>query len=329
MNDFGLRDPYHRVINYLRISVTDRCNLRCAYCMPENGIDLLHHSDILSYEEILRVARVAVGLGIRKIRVTGGEPLVRRGILGFLERVSHIEGVLDLSLTTNGILLAEMASDLKRCGLGRVNVSLDTLKPGVYERITRRPGLDRVLSGLEAARRAGIGPIKINVVALRGVNDEEILDFAAFAQEGGYEVRFIEFMPSDTDSWEASRFLAAAEVLDTLRTRYNLEPVTQETPAGPSRTFRLPGGAKVGVISPLSDHFCGSCNRLRLTAEGKLRSCLFSEQETDVRQILRSGAGDVPLVEAIRDAVHRKPRGHSLGEADRHKCGLSMSRIGG
>jgi cyclic pyranopterin phosphate synthase len=208
-------------------------------------------------------------------------------------------------------------------------VSLDTLRPEVFERITRRPGLERVLSGLTAARRAGLEPVKVNVVAMRGVNDSEILDFAAFAQEGDYEVRFIEFMPANASSWEASRLLTASEVLAVLRSRYPLDPVGPGTTEGPSRTFALPGGGKVGVISPMSDHFCGTCNRLRLTAEGKLRSCLFSDEETDLRRLLRSGVADAALAAAICDAVQQKPHGHTLSESDRHKCGLSMNRVGG
>jgi cyclic pyranopterin phosphate synthase len=325
-----LRDRFRRTINYLRISVTDRCNLRCTYCMPEQGVAPLRHGEILTYEEILRVARVAVGLGIQKVRVTGGEPLVRRDILGFLERLARIEGLDDLSLTTNGFLLADMATGLKRAGLGRVNVSLDTLRPDVFERITRRPGLDRVLNGLAAARRAGLEPIKVNVVALRGINDGEILDFANFAEEGGYEVRFIEFMPAAPNSWESSRLLAASEILAVLGSRYSLQPVEVVGAEGPSRTFSLSGGiGRVGVISPMSDHFCGNCNRLRLTAEGSLRSCLFSDAETDVRRLLRSTFDDDALAGAICEAVQRKPHGHTLGEPDRHKCGLSMSKVGG
>lgn len=329
MTSRGPRDRFLRTINYLRVSVTDRCNLRCTYCMPEEGVAPLDHGDILSYEEILRVARAAVGLGIGKIRVTGGEPLVRRGIVGFVRRVAAIPGVWDLSLTTNGLLLAEMAADLKAAGLRRVNVSLDTLRPEVFERVTRRKGLDRVLAGLAEARRVGLTPVKVNVVAMRGVNEGEILDFAEFAREGGYEVRFIEFMPANGETWAEERLLTAAQILETLRSRYPLESVPSEQGTGPSRAFLLPGGGRVGVISPLSDHFCGSCNRLRLTAEGRLRSCLFSDEETDVRELLRAGADDEALTEAILEAVQGKPQGHALGEEGRHKCGLSMNRVGG
>ena len=329
MSGAGLHDLFQRRINYLRLSITDRCNLRCTYCMPAEGVSALDHGDILSYEELLRVARVAVGLGIEKIRITGGEPLVRRGVVGFVARVGALPGLQDFSLTTNGLLLADTAAALRQAGLRRVNVSLDTLRPEVFERITRRPGLERVLAGLAEARRVGLAPIKVNVVALRGVNDGEILDFAAFAQQEACEVRFIEFMPSTADAWDRGQVLTSAEVLAVLGSRYDLQPTTNGSAAGPSRTFRLPGGGLVGVISPLSDHFCGSCNRLRLTAEGRLRSCLFSQEETDLRPLLRGAADAGALAAAIRTAVQRKPERHAIGEDSQHKCGLSMSRVGG
>jgi cyclic pyranopterin phosphate synthase len=329
MHQPGLQDRYRRRINYLRVSITDRCNLRCTYCMPAQGLDLLGHEDILSYEEILRVARVAIGLGIEKIRITGGEPLVRRGVVEFVARVAALKGLKELSLTTNGLLLADMAPELRRAGLRRVNVSLDTLDPVRFEAVARRPGLEQVLRGLQVAKECGLTPVKVNVVAMRGTNDDEIEHFAEFAQENGFEVRFIEFMPARPDEWDAGRFLTAGEVLEALRRRYELVPVEGGAASGPSRTFLLPGGGKVGVISPLSEHFCGRCNRLRLTAEGRLRSCLFSERETDLRRLLRSGSGDEELSGAIREAVHHKPEGHQLGEGERHKCGLAMSRVGG
>ena len=329
MSAAGLHDRFLRRINYLRLSITDRCNLRCTYCMPPEGVHALDHSSILSYEEMLRVARTAVALGIEKIRITGGEPLVRRGVVQFVARIGALPGLRDLSLTTNGLLLADAADDLRRAGLRRVNVSLDTLRPDVFERITRRQGLDRVLAGLARARSVGLSPIKVNVVAIKGVNDSEILDFAAFAQREGYEVRFIEFMPSAATAWDTSQVLTAAQVLEVLSSRYTLQPADNGAAAGPSRSFLLPGGGRVGVISPLSDHFCGSCNRLRLTAEGRLRSCLFSQEETDLRPLLRESDSDAGLVEAIRSAVQRKPEGHTIGEDGQHKCGLSMSRVGG
>jgi len=323
-----LHDQFRRRINYLRISVTDRCNLRCTYCMPQEGVDPVPHADILTYEEFLRVTRVAVGEGIRKVRVTGGEPLIRKGIVAFLRELAAIPGVEDLSLTTNGLLLADMANELAHAGLRRVNVSLDTLRPHVFEQITRSPGLDRVLAGLAAARDAGLAPIKVNVVAMRGTNDEELLDFAAFAEETGYEVRFIEFMPAAPTEWDATRVISAAEILERLRTRYELEPLRGGAYAGPSRMFRLPGGGRIGVISPVSEHFCGACNRLRLTATGNLRGCLFSAEETNLRTLLRSPAPDSALAAVIRDVVARKPERHRIEGAAPDRS-MRMSRIGG
>ncbi len=329
MTQTVLLDRYHRVINYLRVSVTDRCNLRCAYCMPEEGVRPLDHAEVLSYEEILRVARVAVRMGIHKVRITGGEPMVRRGLLGFLGELAAIPGIRDLSLTTNGVLLAGMARDLRAAGLRRVNVSLDTLRPERFERITRRPGLERVVEGIRAARAAGLEPVKVNVVAMRGFNDDEILDFVDFARQEGVEVRFIEFMPAG-GAWDRRRVVPAAEILDTLLARHPFEPAGRETASGPSRTYRLPDGTRVGVISPLSDHFCGTCNRLRLTAAGRLRTCLFSDREVDLRRVLRSGADDRALEAVLRAAVAQKPEGH--GMAADAPCGAdrpTMSRVGG
>jgi cyclic pyranopterin phosphate synthase len=297
--------------------------------MPPDGVPPLGHGEILSYEELLRVARVSLSLGIEKVRVTGGEPLVRRGIVGFVERLAALPGLRDLSLTTNGLLLADMAAALRRAGLRRVNVSLDSLKPDVFLSITRRAGLPQVLAGLRAAREEGLSPVKVNVVALRGVNDGEILDFAEFGRESGCEVRFIEFMPSRGEAWEEERFLPAAEILRVLSSRYELTPADAGGIGGPSRTFVLPGGSRVGVISPLSDHFCGSCNRLRLTAEGRLRSCLFSRREADLRGLLREQATDAVLAEAIRDAVEHKPERHGVEDREPEECALPMSRVGG
>jgi cyclic pyranopterin phosphate synthase len=325
-----LEDPFRRRINYLRVSITDRCNLRCAYCMPEEGVPALPHQDILSYEEILRLVRIALGLGIRKVRVTGGEPLVRKGVTGFIADLSKLPGLDDLSLTTNGILLGPKAEELARAGLKRVNVSLDTLRPEAYQRITRFDGLSEVLSGIRAAKQAGLNPVKINVVAMRGVNDGEILDFARFAEENDLEVRFIEYMPSRLETWTQAKLLPAEEILATIRTRYDLVDVAETAPScGPGRIFDLPRGGRVGVISALSEHFCDRCNRLRLTADGRLRSCLFSSRETDIRTLLRTGASDSELSALFLEAVREKPSGHRLNDPDDPKSALSMSRIGG
>lgn len=330
MTETGLKDSYERRINYLRVSVTDRCNLRCAYCMPPEGIEALPHGEILTYEEILRAVSISVGLGISKVRITGGEPLVRRGIAKFIGQIASLPGVEDVSLTTNGVLLAPLAAELKASGLKRVNVSLDTLKPEVFERITNRPGLENVLKGIDACIEAGLSPIKVNVVAIRGVNDGEILDFANFASEKGVEVRFIEYMPSRADAWEAGSLIPAAEILEIIGSRYTLTSLPgKASHSGPGRIFLLPGGGRVGVISPLSDHFCGSCNRLRLTANGKLRGCLFSNDELDLKGKLRDGSDDAAIAELVRSAVLAKPKRHGIGEPNSSHCGMAMSRIGG
>ena len=331
MSTSGIHDRFRRRINYLRLSITDRCNLRCTYCMPPEGIATLDHGAILSYEEMLRVARVAVGLGIEKIRITGGEPLVRRGVVPFVAQIAALPGLRDLSMTSNGLLLAEMAGPLRQAGLRRVNISLDTLRSDRFEQIARHPGLERVLAGIREARRVGLAPLKVNVVALKGINDGEILDFVAFAQREQCEVRFIEFMPTATRGWESNQVLTAAEILRVIASRYPLQPVTGEEQQahGPSRTFRLPGGGRVGVISPLSEHFCGTCNRLRLTAEGRLRSCLFSEDETDLKPLLRGPADDAALTAALLGAVQRKPERHAAAQGEPNPRGPTMSRVGG
>ena len=330
MTATGLRDQFCRRINYLRVSVTDRCNLRCSYCMPPEGVEPLGHCQILTYEEILRVVRIAVDLGITKVRLTGGEPLVRRGIGGLVAGIAAMRGVEDLSLTTNGTLLGPMAAELKNSGLKRVNISLDTLKPVIFEKITNRPGLESVLAGITAAKTVGMSPIKINTVAIRGVNDGEILDFARFAQEMGIEVRFIEHMPSRREVWDDASLVSAEEILGTIGAKFPLEELDREVShAGPGRIFSLPGGGRVGVISPLSDHFCGSCNRLRLTADGRLRSCLFSNDELDLKTRLRDGSDDTVVASLLNTAVRNKPERHGLEGEENGHSGMDMSRIGG
>jgi len=324
-----LQDRFLRTVSYLRVSITDRCNQRCIYCMPAEGVPPLDPSDILSYEEILRVIKVAANLGINKIRITGGEPLVRKGVAEFISKAAAIDGVDELALTTNGLLLEDMASELKSAGLKRVNVSLDTLNPEKFEFITRRKGPEQVLKGIEAAKSVGLSPVKINVVAIKGINDGEILDFADLAVKGGYEVRFIEFMPTTNKFWSKDRLLKASEILDILKSKYSLDASACDVSSGPSRCFALPGGAVVGVISPISDHFCGNCNRLRLTAEGSLRSCLFSDSEEDLSSMLRSGADDSMLAEAICRAVNQKPSGHALSDPAADSSKPEMGKIGG
>ena len=323
----GLSDSFQRPIDYLRISVTDRCNLRCRYCMPTEGIHLMPHADILSYEEIYDVAEAAAGLGINKIRLTGGEPLVRAGLPELVRMLAQLDGVDDISLTTNGTLLAHHAAELKSAGLRRANVSLDTLKPEKFKHITRGGRLDEVLKGIEAARSAGLNPLKINVVVMPGVNDDELLDFAARTVHDGWHIRFIEHMPF-AESTPDPPFIPLTEIKQRLAALGELEPCSVKG-NGPAKYFRLPqANGTIGFITPVSEHFCFHCNRLRLTADGKLRPCLLSEDEIDLRQPLRDGISSAELKSLIKKAVARKPLRHRLADG-RVPRGRPFSQVGG
>ena len=322
-------DGHGRKINYLRLSVTDRCNLRCRYCMPADGVPLLPHGGILRYEELLLVARTAVKLGIEKIRVTGGEPLIRKGILGFLSRLAGIPGLRQLVLTTNGILLEEMAEPLKDAGVQRLNISLDSLVPENFARITRGGDVSRVLSGIAAAERAGF-PIKLNMVVMRGINDHEVVDFAALTLDRRYTVRFIEFMPSDGEGVEwRSNVVPGREILDRVAERYPFEEIRRGELAGPAQDYRIRGAAgTIGLITPVTGHFCDGCNRIRVTASGMARGCLFSREEMDLKPLLRE-EGAPGLEKALLGVVRFKPEKHRLSEDDPEKRPLRMSRVGG
>jgi len=327
-----LLDPYNRRLNYLRISLTDRCNLRCVYCMPEQGVPKLIHEDILTYEELLRLARLSVRLGIEKIRLTGGEPLVRKNIGDLIKALGEIPGIRDISLTTNGVLLAEQAQALWAAGVKRINISLDTLNPGKYAEITRFNLFDQVWAGIQEAERIGFSPIKVNVVALRGINDNEILAFGHLSQEKPYHVRFIEFMPVGTENgWSTERFLSSDDIFKKLQVIGPLYPVNGQGLDGPAKRMAYDGArGEIGLISPISEHFCPSCNRLRLTAEGRLRVCIFSDDEIDLRTPLRNGASDVELETAIRTAILQKPKEHPIQMNPLpRKCQRQMSKIGG
>ncbi len=325
-----LLDLYRRRINYLRISVTDRCNLRCRYCMPEEGIPLLPHDEILTYEEILRIVRVFAQEGISKVRLTGGEPLVRRGIVEFISCLSRIEEIKDLSLTTNGILLKELAQDLKKAGLKRVNISLDSLRKERFFQITRKDAFDRVWAGIEAALEARLSPIKINMVAIRGVNDDEIESFARLTLKFPFTVRYIEYMPSGNgEKWEGN-ILTIPQIKERLEGIGKLIPVPSDEWDGPARRFRIEGAiGEIGLIGAVSSHFCEECNRLRLTADGKIRTCLFSDEEIDVREILRKGGSDADLKERLLVALRAKPERHQINTHQFKKCQRNMSAIGG
>ncbi|MFH0941923.1 MAG: GTP 3',8-cyclase MoaA [Chloroflexota bacterium] len=325
----GLSDSFQRPISYLRISVTDRCNLRCVYCMPSQGIDLISHHDILTYEEIYTVARAAAELGVKKIRITGGEPLVRLGLSDLVRILGSIEGIDDISLTTNGILLGRYADGLKSAGLKRVNVSLDTLRPERFERITGSNCLEQVLAGITAARQAGLEPVKLNTVVLGGLNDDEIIDFGRKTINEGWHVRFIERMSFYAEDSSASQFVSANEVRQRLETLGKLEPCSPGAGNGPAKYFRFAGASgSVGFITAVSEHFCFNCNRLRLTADGKLRLCLMSEEEIDLKQPLRQGISQEGLKEIIRQAAARKPASQTTaaGKTPRRR---PFSQVGG
>ena len=312
----GLSDSFQRPINYLRISVTDRCNLRCVYCMPSSGIHQMSHQDILTYEEIYTVARAAAELGISKVRITGGEPLVRLGLPELIRMLAQIDTIDDISLTTNGILLGGYAAELKQAGLRRVNVSLDTLKPDRFKSITRGScNLSHVLEGIATAELIGLNPVKLNMVVMAGINDDELLDFGAKTLSDGWHVRFIELMPVVDREAAASRFVPVSDMRKRLQRLGELEPCLPDVGNGPAKYFRFPNArGTVGFITPVSEHFCFLCNRLRLTADGKLRPCLLSNDEIDLKQPLRSGISLSGLKQLIEETVARKPRRHQLAE---------------
>jgi cyclic pyranopterin phosphate synthase len=326
-----LLDPYKRKINYLRISVTDRCNLRCRYCMPEEGIPLIPHEKILTYEEILRIVRVFAIEGISKVRLTGGEPLVRKGIVEFISRLSQIEEIKDLSLTTNGILLKEFAQDLKKAGLTRINISLDSLRRERFSQITRKDDFESVWGGIEEALRVGLSPIKINMVAIQGLNDDEIESFAQLTLHLPLTVRYIEYMPSGNgEDWKESNILTIPQIQSRLENIGKLIPIPSDQWDGPARRFRIEGAiGEIGMIGAVSSHFCGDCNRLRLTPDGKIRTCLFSDEEIDVREILRKGGSDHDLKERLLVALRTKPEKHHINTLQFKKCQRNMSAIGG
>jgi cyclic pyranopterin phosphate synthase len=328
----ALRDTFGRVADDLRISVTDRCNFRCVYCMPAAGMAWLARDEVLTFEEIVRLTRILVeDCGVRTIRLTGGEPLVRKGIEQLTGMIAAIDPSIDIAMTTNGILLREKAQALRDAGLRRLNVSLDTLHSDRFRNLARRDALDRVLDGLAAAREAGFDPIKLNMVVMRGRNDDEILDFARLARREGYQVRFIEFMPLDADGiWSQDDVVASRDIIEAIDREYPLEPVVNDRPA-PATTFRFKDGGAggVGVIPSVSDAFCRICNRIRLTAEGHLRTCLFSLHEHDLKALLRGGASDLEIRDAVVKAVWQKEEGHKIGQADFVRPAKSMSQIGG
>jgi GTP 3',8-cyclase len=326
-----LRDGHGRLIGDLRVSVTDRCNFRCQYCMPAEGLPWLERAEILSFEEIARLVGLLSAMGVADVRLTGGEPLVRRDFPRLASMLAQIDGVRDLSVTTNGYLLERDAEALVRAGVNRFNVSVDSLQRDRFFELTRRDALPQVLRGLEVlARFPEAHPIKLNAVAIRGFTEEEVLPFAEFARQTPYQVRFIEFMPLDADhSWTPDQVLTGAEIRAAINEVYPLEPEPRE-PHATARVYRFADGrGRIGFIDPVSEPFCADCNRIRLTADGRLRTCLFSLNETDLRGPMRDGAEDGELETMVRDAVWRKELKHHVGEPGFIQPARTMSAIGG
>jgi cyclic pyranopterin phosphate synthase len=329
-----LVDSYGRVHRDLRISVTDRCNFRCTYCMPEEGMQWLPRSEVLTFEEIERVARVCVEhFGIDAIRLTGGEPTVRAHLPVLVGKLASLQtpagAPVDLAMTTNGATFRSLAPDLVSAGLRRVNISLDTLRHDRFVTLTRRDELPRVLDGIEAAVEAGLAPVKVNVVVMRDVNDDELVDLAAFGRDRGVTVRFIEWMPLDADQrWRHDAVVSQAEIVAAIDAVFPLEPLARGSEPAERFAYR-DGGGEVGVIPSVTRAFCGTCDRVRLTADGQLRSCLFATDEVDLRAVLRSGAPDAELAETVAACIARKGPGHMIGETLFVRPRRSMSQIGG
>lgn len=318
-----MKDQHGREINYIRLSITDRCNLRCQYCMPATGIDLKKHEQILRYEEFLRIVTVATELGIRKVRVTGGEPLVRKGVIGFLEQLSAIQGIEEVVLTTNGLLLADMAQALKDAGVQRLNVSLDSLQAKTFAEITRGGSLDRVLAGLKAAEAAGL-EIKLNMVVMSGINDQEVLPFAALSLDKAWSVRFIEYMPIIREAGWRNLIVSGVDILAQLQEEYSLQSLSNGRYCGPAKQFQIAGGrGTVGIITPVSEHFCGSCNRIRVTATGLAKSCLFSDDSVALSPFLQQSS-DEALRGVLQQVISGKPPHQQSGTRP-----FSMASIGG
>ena len=327
-----LIDSFGRVHNNLRISVTDRCNIRCFYCMPADNVQFMNREHLLTFEEIERLVRIAVNLGINKIRLTGGEPLVRRDLHVLVEKLAAIPQIKDIGVTTNGILLADQVRQLYDAGLRRLNVSLDALDPIKFQEITRREGYEKVIEGINAARDVGFDPIKVNAVSIRGMTEDQIVPFGHFARETGVEIRFIEFMPLDADNaWEREKVLFASEIIERLSDDIMpLVPCEDQDRTAPASDYVFEDGiGRIGFIASVSQPFCMSCNRFRVTADGKLRNCLFSLEETDVKSLLREDGTDAQIAQAIRDSIAAKKEGHEINSAQFVQPDRPMYSIGG
>jgi cyclic pyranopterin phosphate synthase len=327
-----LKDKFGRDIHDLRISVTDRCNFSCVYCKSADPKNYFPHRELLNWDEFLRLSRILVGLGIRKVRVTGGEPLLRPGVVDFISRLRQIDGLEDVAITTNGYLLPEMAGDLAAAGSPRVTVSLDSMDPAKFTRMTRTPrSLEKVMAGMDAALEAGLKPVKVNIVLVRGFNDDEIVDFARLARKRDIILRFIEFMPLDADhSWKRELVVTAREIVAAINPVLPLLEAPRHSPSETALRYRFADGqGEIGIIAPVSIPFCGQCSRIRLTADGKLRTCLFSMEEHDVRHLVRNGAMDSDIERFFLNAVYQKEPGHRINEPDFVQPDRTMVYIGG
>ena len=330
LNNYRLIDKCDRHLNYLRISITDRCNLQCRYCVPRELIPKLSHADILTYEEILRVVRVPPRLGISKVRVTGGEPLVRKGVYRFLKLLAATEGLKDVSLTTNGVLLAENLEKIQAAGISRINISLDTLSPVKYRDITGFDEFDRVWRGIEKAHKMGFYPIKLNIVALKGINDTELIEMAQLSFRYPFHIRFIEYMPIGQSDFKPDTLLLAPEIKSRISAIGKLIPVQGAEHDGPAQRYKFEQAkGEIGFIAALSQHFCNKCNRLRLTASGQLRPCLLSDHQEDLKVHLRQGCSDQEIADIFFTAVKHKPSDHNLASQNPMRIGGQMRMIGG
>jgi len=333
-----LIDNFGREISYLRVSVTDRCNYGCIYCKPEEQFEFIPHEEILRYEEIVEIIEEAVNLGVTKVRITGGEPLVRKGVVDFIKKLREIKKLEDISLTTNGFFLPEYAKKLKAAGLNRVNISLDSLQEEKYKRITRGGSLEKALKGIDSALKVGLLPIKINTVLIRGINDNEVEDFVRLTLGRPLNIRFIELMPSGEEPKDnyKDKFISVLEIKESLAEKYSFRPIDINSGNGPAKYYQIKGGqGTIGFITALSQHFCKTCNRIRLTSEGKLRPCLFSNMEVDIKQAIRNAKTDDKIIRSkiirnnIEEAISIKPEGHKLNEKFSNRDSFKMSKIGG
>jgi cyclic pyranopterin phosphate synthase len=327
----ALVDGMGRTIVNLRLSVTDRCNFRCTYCMPADNVEFMDRVNLLSFEEITRIATIVSKMGINRLRLTGGEPLMRRDLPVLVNMLSSIDGINDVAMTTNAFFLKDCAKTLRDAGLKRLNVSLDALDPEKFRDVNRRDCLDQVLEGLKEASREGYESIKINAVAMRNFSETEIMSLIQMGRSDGFEIRFIEFMPLDSDRiWERDKVLFGHEIVDLIRKKYELVPIDNSLDIGPASEYRFADGkGKIGIITAVSNPFCDHCNRIRMTADGKLRTCLFSTRETNLKDLLRAGASDEDVATAIRDAVRIKEPGHKINLDDFERPVRAMHAIGG